>query len=357
MAGCETPYRERGITKHMSQEFLSREPELNDYWRGIVLFGANVASYKFALAKSLLELCPPAGSLVKLTDLAPVFSRHIREHLRIADKQITSSRSQFLDACRAFNTGRISETELLDKTIRFGFNNVIDAFHIVGRTELPKRFFTDERKQNKGIRINDEFSQLLGLKNSDNLPSEVESRWRLVETAWELGVSRSLLVIDHDPLAESLFTIDQQLRRKSITSSRGALNGYQKGRCFYCFATIDILDPANMPDVDHFFPHALKQAGFGSIIDGVWNLVLSCAHCNRGPNGKFANLPTIVLLERLYRRNEFLIASHHPLRETLMLQMGTRIEHRVAFLNKMHRSARSVLVHLWESKEQGNQAF
>ena len=26
-----------------------------DYWRGIVLFGRNLASYKFALAKALLE--------------------------------------------------------------------------------------------------------------------------------------------------------------------------------------------------------------------------------------------------------------------------------------------------------------
>jgi len=33
------------------------------YWRSIVLFGGNVASYKFALAKSLLELAPPKRRL------------------------------------------------------------------------------------------------------------------------------------------------------------------------------------------------------------------------------------------------------------------------------------------------------
>jgi hypothetical protein len=31
-------------------------PSLDNYWRAIILFGRNVASYKFALGKSLLEM-------------------------------------------------------------------------------------------------------------------------------------------------------------------------------------------------------------------------------------------------------------------------------------------------------------
>jgi len=53
--------------------FVSKEPQLEDYWRGIILFGRNVASYKFALAKSLLELQPTSGELIKLGDLAPIY--------------------------------------------------------------------------------------------------------------------------------------------------------------------------------------------------------------------------------------------------------------------------------------------
>lgn len=34
--------------------FQEEHPSLESYWRSIVLFGNNVASYKFALAKSLL---------------------------------------------------------------------------------------------------------------------------------------------------------------------------------------------------------------------------------------------------------------------------------------------------------------
>lgn len=31
------------------------QPTLENYWRAVILFGRNVASYKFALGKSLLE--------------------------------------------------------------------------------------------------------------------------------------------------------------------------------------------------------------------------------------------------------------------------------------------------------------
>tara|TARA_Y100000031_G_scaffold116109_1_gene128627 strand:+ start:20 stop:289 length:270 start_codon:yes stop_codon:yes gene_type:complete len=50
-------------------------------WRGIVLFGRNVASYKFALAKSLLEVAAQGHEAVALADLAVPFSSHICEHL------------------------------------------------------------------------------------------------------------------------------------------------------------------------------------------------------------------------------------------------------------------------------------
>ena len=141
-------------------------------------------------------------------------------------------------------------------------------------------------------------------------------------------------------------------RRKSVTSSRDALNGYQKGKCFYCFSDIELDVSSDFyPDVDHFFPHILKQHGHGNGIDGVWNLVLSCQECNRGAGGKFAQVPTIRLLERLHRRNNFLISSHHPLRETLIQQTGNSEKVRSRFLNEYHTKAWSLLIHQWEPHE------
>lgn len=343
----------------MAELFIAKAPALEDYWRGIVLFGRNVASYKFALAKSLLELQPQAGTLVTLEELAPIYSRFIVEHIRNTDKQGTSPTSKFLTACKEYNNGDLTAAELSDRTVAYGFVNVIDAFHIVGQGEIPKKFFIDERKTAKGIRMTEEFSTLSTREQYRNLPQEVEARWKLVETAWKLGVGRNLLSVGYDENDEALFTVDRYKRRQSVTGSRPALNGYQKGKCFYCFCDLTIDNQANYtyPEVDHFFPHTLKQYGFKGYLDGVWNLVLACRECNRGPAGKLANLPSLRLLERLYNRNEFLITSHHPLRETLIQQTGPTEQDRRKFLNEFYQAALAMLIHEWEPCEKDRPYF
>lgn len=72
-----------------------------------------------------------------------------------------SASSQFLTACRQFNTGEISPDQLTEEAIRRGFANVIDAFHVVYQGPIPTQFFIDGRRANTGIRITDEFSKLL----------------------------------------------------------------------------------------------------------------------------------------------------------------------------------------------------
>lgn len=298
----------------------------------------------------------PAGQLVTLEDLAAPFAAHLCAHLQLAEKQGVSQRSRFLDACRKANAGELSQQQLVEQTVRLGFVNVIDAFHIIGREEVPQRFFVDERSSGGGIRVTESFSKLLGGGQASNLPLETDARWRLVETAWELGLSPALLAVSHDPATEALFVVDATKRRKSITRARDALNGYQKGQCFYCFDRISLIG-GEPPEVDHFFPHVLKTRGFGGYIDGVWNLVLACRRCNRGVDGKVARLPKLRHLERLSTRNEFLIASHHPLRDTLMAQTGASETERRAFLNTFHMEARAALIHEWEPSDAAEPLF
>src|ERR1019366_1040094 len=126
--------------------FLDRDPTLENYWRSVILFGQNVASYKFALAKSLIELSGSGEQTITLEQLAEPFSRHIVEHLSGAPKQATSVSSRFLDSCKRFSTQEISKDELIGQTVKLGFQNVIDAFHVVNRAEIPVRFFRDGRR-------------------------------------------------------------------------------------------------------------------------------------------------------------------------------------------------------------------
>jgi len=331
--------------------FEDENPSLENYWRAVVLFGRNVASYKFALAKSLLELSAQNRSTVTYEELAIPFSTHITEHLKLADKQGTSSGSKFLDACRKFNENELSQDALVSTTAKLGFVNVIDAFHIVNNKEIPVRFF-HERSDKRGIDLSDQFFELSEFPQFENLSKEAESRWRLVETAWALNISRSLITVFHDDESQSFYARDRSLSRVNITSSKSALNGYQKGKCFYCFVDLSLNDSESgqITDVDHFFAHALKQHDGFKDINSVWNLVLSCYDCNRGPGGKFAWLPEIRFLERLHKRNEFLISSQHPLRETLIQQTGSTDMERCNFLNKYYSNAVDRLIHKWSPR-------
>jgi hypothetical protein len=328
-------------------------PTLDSRWRAIVLFGRNVASYKFALASSLLQVKPGSSELLPLGDLAVQFSQAVSEHLKVSDKQTTSGSSRFLDACRAFNREEITREELTSKTVQLGFNNVIDAFHVVAGGEVGVRFFLDERETSGAIRLTDDFWKLRELLQAGSLGGEVQSRWRLVETAWSMGLTPRL--IEADAASGELFVAGS--RRLPVTSCRGALNGYQKGRCFYCFTEVALDGSAELlPDVDHFFPWRLHQIGHRGL-DGIWNLVLACRECNRGRGGKMDRLPSLKLLTRLHIRNSYLINSHHPLRETLIAQTGRAPEERRSFLQHQWDTSRAAIIHAWEPEPLADPAF
>lgn len=340
-------------------KFQETKPNNENYWRSIVLFGRNVASYKFALAKSLLELMPHGKSILTLEDLAEPFSRNICEHIEKEPKQITSNSSRFLETCKGYNDGTIDKNELLETTIRLGFNNVIDAFHIVNNEELPQRFYQkDYSAASRKIILTDSFYQLGETLHHEDLILEAEARWRLVESAWRLGLSRNLIHVHYDHEYQELYTMDVDRRRTDVTSAKDALNGYQKGKCFYCFddITLDRGHPHSC-DVDHFFPHILGTYQKQTNYDGIWNLVLACSKCNRGNEGKFSKIPKLKYLERLHRRNEFLISSHHPLRDTLMRQSGAREEDRRRFLQYHFDEGTSHLIFQWETPLVGEESF
>jgi len=330
--------------------FVSRNLSLQEYWRAIILYGENVTSYKFALAKTLLEINPDEGQLIKLDELSPIFSKHLCTHLKDNSKQGTSPTSKYFDLCRKYNLdkdGGVTKEELYDATTKNAFGDVIERFHNVNGRAIDNPFYIDEVKLNKGIKVTSEFSKLKESEQFINLDFETEARWNLVETAWNLGISKNLLHVDIDDKLESLIVRNDRIKRVTVTSSRDALNGYQKGYCFYCKERmIDLSASFDNTDVDHFLPHKLKEYGFKNI-DGVWNLVLSCPTCNRGTEGKFMKLPSLKFLKDLHERNEYLIGSKHPLRETLIRQTGGNISTRKDYLNNTWNEAKTILIHEW----------
>lgn len=341
-------------------EFQGIELTLEDYWRAIILLGKNVTSYKFALAKSLLELAPKGKSIITLEELAEPFSRQICEHLSSAESkglplsesqgQPTKNPYRAIEICKDFHLGNIDRDELIQKIKKEGFKVVLDKFHNVNSQEIAKRFY---EKRRGGITLTDELFQLIERYQYKNLPGEVDSRWQSNEIAWGLGISRNLISANYDPDKKLFFVEDdrEQERRIDVTSSRGALNAYQKGKCFYCMRNISILSGSdNLAEVDHFFAHSLTNRGLliGKVNE-LWNLVLACQTCN---SSKSDNLPHSKYLNKLIYRNEYLTTSpvryktihnrYHLLRTSLMEQIGKNESSRRNFQESVYVEAQKL---------------
>lgn len=330
-------------------EFQINDPSLESQWRAIILFGKNSATYKFAFAKSLLELAEKETTRIKLSDLSKPFVDNILNHIEKNDKQGNSKSSTFLNSCRAFLSGELEYSKLINTTQKYGFVNVVDAFQNVNGDSIPNPFYHKNYiGRKKEIIITDELLKLKENFHFQNLEQEVEARWNLVETAWNLNINPKLLEVKYDD-ENSLFFIENNLmKRKNVTSVKDALNGYQKGKCFYSFQNISINPKSqNICDVDHFLPHSnkLNHSKNGANINGVWNLVLADSSFNREKGSK---VPERRFLKRLFNRNEFYINSKHPLAETIINQTGTTKTKRKEFLEKHYNLALQSSIQTWK---------
>ncbi|RZJ53274.1 MAG: HNH endonuclease [Flavobacterium sp.] len=329
--------------------FQLNDPSLESQWRAIILFGKNSATYKFAFAKSLLKLIQEQKTDITLEQLAVPFADSVVQHLNKNDKQGNSASSKFLDSCRNYIKGEIDQSELYSLTEKYGFVNVVDAFQNVNGAIIPNVFYEkDFNSTSKKIVITDNLLKIKDLFQYKNLEQEVEARWSLVETAWTLKINPNLLEVQYDEDKALFFIENRFLNRVDITSVRDALNGYQKGKCFYSFQDISISrSDINICEVDHFLPHLNKSYHHqnGANINGVWNLVLTDGSVNRD---KRARIPERRFLERLYNRNEFYIESKHPLAETIINQTGNDKEKRKRFLEQQYNLALENSIHQWK---------
>jgi hypothetical protein len=79
-----------------------------------------------------------------------------------------------------------------------------------------------------------ELRMLAASMQGSGLIDEAETRWRLMETAWALELPRTGIAMQTDASQNLLFV--ERARLINLAGVRAALNGYQRGRCFYCRA-------------------------------------------------------------------------------------------------------------------------
>jgi hypothetical protein len=87
-------------------------------------------------------------------------------------------------------------------------------------------------------------------------------------------------------------------------------------------------------------------------LDQVWNLILACVDCNLG---KSDAVPDSTYVEELEARNNYLIHTHDPLKDTLIGQTGRDPALRHQFVqNTLNRAREYRFPPYWSTKPQGD---
>lgn len=160
--------------------------------------------------------------------------------------------------------------------------------------------------------------------------AEVDSRWSLIEAAFQ--IKRQSSHLENDILKIYLAT---GYDRTNITNTIPVLNGYQKGLCFYCGESLDGIGI----HVDHVIPRKMVYH------DEIWNLVLAHEFCNLQ---KSDSLPDRKYIDKLITRNEYFIASNHPIRDKLIRALGKNMMARKAYIEHVYNDAKVIIPYTWE---------
>jgi hypothetical protein len=312
--------------KPIIQEYNSKDTSAISALRTIILFGRNVSTYKFALANTLLKLKP--RDIITYEELRDEFLKSILAHYEKNPHQYQSGKNNLT---KAFDSYKLDGDwdALMKVAERNIYNNVFDAFHNVGGSEIRKNKILFEHLPNeKKLILTENLNAILEKTDLiESLKEENESRWMIVEEAWKNKLSPNLLIFDQ---SNSQLISVSPLERTNLRSAVSVLLPYQHGRCFCCNKMINInsnSDDGSFPDVDHFLAHSYFKRQELTYInpDGIWNLVIACKECNRGGGGKFDSIPDTYYQQEIIKRNILLTEEHrHSLKNSILLSLNAK---------------------------------
>lgn len=202
-------------------------PEQN--WRGIILLGKNTATYKLGLAKVLLDQAILGKTHISMDELSASFFELYRERLKTNRPQLNHiSRKTIMERVVAkYNLEILSKEQAIEEVRINAFNDVLPRFHTIDNIPVSSNFYHFDFST--GLTITDKTFEAISNSNLQSLIEEITTRWDLLEAAFEIRKSNSKL--ENDIRA---FYLLNGYKRTDITHLRSALDGYQKGICFYC---------------------------------------------------------------------------------------------------------------------------
>ena len=301
--------------------------ENNDFWRGIILYGINAATYKMALGKTLLTLADRGSAVVRWEDLSREFLQQYLNRLGQGNRpqQANPSRKTKMERIvTRFLGGAIHLDQAVQVVAREGFEDVIPRFQTIGTDKeiVAERFY--EFDFGKKLILKDAtFS--LAKEYRGELLEELEARWSLLEGAFIINQGQSQLAND----VRDTYLL-QGYARTNLTQNTPFLQAYQGNVCFYCSEQI--------PDGDAHIDHVLPRTVI--FHDEIWNLVLCHSACNLLKSDKLVADHYVV---KLAARNENIMGSNHPWKHKISIQLGARPRDRSLTLRRHYENTRTVL--------------
>ncbi len=309
-------------------------------WRLAVLMGRNTRTYKFALAHALLEAARNQEDVLPIEVVAIPYVKALLDRPSDA-KQRTGlnelGEGDFLQVLEEERPNSLQLGQPTSRVVESAMKSmpamVMQKFHnLQGGNNVGHEFYeVMSRRGSVSIRITPELRSLVAQETAQTLEAELESRWVIVERAWDAGIGPGLVGTGPVLDASGAMLLDP-VKRVAVTRSRDSLVGFQEGRCFYCGTAI----PKDFSEthVDHVFPFALMSRGVVRHLDlnAVWNLVVACQACNLS---KSSSLPEDSVVSRLFDRNEAIVGSPYPLKRTIEFLTGKKVEDRAKFLKSV----------------------
>ena len=277
-----------------------------DYWKGIVLYGLNQATYKIALGKTLLDLASQKKEAVDWDQLSKVYLDTYIERLKsnYNPQQSNPSRKTKMERIiDSLNKGIIDYNDAINSVATDGFNDVVPRFQTIGTDKdiVGDKFYHFDF--GKKLYLHDA-TFLINETYNQELTDELDARWSLLEGAFSLAHGDFKLSNDvRDVYLENSYT------RTNITGNIPFLQGYQGNTCFYCGERISDKDV----HVDHVMPRQFIQH------DEIWNLVLSHSICNMNKNDSLIGKH---YFDKLVARNENIMGSNHPWKKKIADALG-----------------------------------
>lgn len=313
--------------------------EDSDYWKAIILYGLNQATYKIALGKTLLELSTQGQERIDWGTLSKGFLDNYLQRLKenpLPQQANPSRRTVMENIARMVELGQLTYNDAIKKVEADAFGDVIPRFHTIGRdTDMAKeKFYHFDFGRN--LYLHDSLFRISEERKLE-LIDELDARWSLLEGAF---------IMNHEgwELANDIRDIylKDGYDRKSLTPNIPFLKGYQGNTCFYCGEPIAEGDI----HVDHVLPRQLLMN------DEIWNLVLSHSLCNLS---KEDSLVGPHYLEKLIARNENVMGSNHPWKKRIADQIGATKSARIKTTKRHYENARIALNgRYWENSPNYN---